>query len=335
MTKSLASLPSLETVISAHGLATRKSLGQHFLLNPAITNEIVRYAGDVQTGSVIEVGPGPGGLTRSLLAAGATVYAIEKDERCMAILTQLQEAADGKLYLLNEDALTIDMLQFPAPRRIVANLPYNVGTELLVGWLHQIYKPSPPEGDPPSPRLRRTGGWAVSAEAPQERRGMGGGTGSLESASPPLLTSPLKGGREMFESLTLMFQKEVAERIVAEPGNKDFGRLTVLAQFLCDVRYDMELPPEAFSPPPKVSSAVVTLTPRVKPLVDVPIEMLEKVVAAAFGQRRKMLRSALKSLGVDTEKLLADAGIDPTKRAEQLDVATLCQLAKIYAENKA
>lgn len=274
-------LPSLATIIAQHGLSAKKSLGQHFLLDSSITQEIVKYAGDVGQGSVIEVGPGPGGLTRSLLAAGATVYAIEKDERCVAALQSLKEAAAGKLLIIDGDALEVDMAQFPAPRRIVANLPYNIGTELLIGWLKMIY------------------------------------------------TAP-----GTFESLTLMFQKEVAERIVASPGNKDFGRLSVLAQFLCEVRYDMELPPEAFTPPPKVHSAVVTLIPRAKPLVDVPLEILEKVVASVFGQRRKMLRSALKSLGCDVEKLLAEAGIDPTKRAEQLDVEALCRLAKTYMKRK-
>lgn len=275
-------LPSLETLIAQYGLSAKKSLGQHFLLNAAITHEIVKYAGDVSQGSVIEVGPGPGGLTRSLLAAGATVYAIEKDGRCLAALQSLAEAYPQRLHLIGADALTIDMEQFPAPRRIVANLPYNVGTELLIGWLHGIYH----------------------------------------------------GGRDLFACLTLMFQKEVAERIAAAPGGRDFGRLSVLAQWLCEVRYDLELPPEAFSPPPKVYSAVITLTPRGRPLADVPLEVLEKVVAAAFGQRRKMLRSALKPLGLDTEQLLAGAGIDPTLRAEQLSVEQLCGLAKHYMRMK-
>lgn len=307
---SLDSLPPLSQTIDQHSLSTRKALGQHFLLNADITNRIARYAGDVTQGSTIEVGPGPGGLTRSLLRAGATVYAIEKDERCMAILKELQAAAGGKLHVLNDDALNIDMRQFPAPRRIVANLPYNVGTELLIGWLQLVYS------------------------LPLEGGGQGGGPMMRDAPTrpDPLLHPPPSRGRnnKAFESLTLMFQKEVAERIAAAPGSKDFGRLSVLAQFLCEVRYDMELPPGAFSPPPKVSSAVVTLIPREKPLVDVKLKTLEKVVAAAFGQRRKMLRSALKPLGVDTQKLLADAGIDATLRAEQLSVETLCRLAQLY-----
>lgn len=278
-----SALPDLQTTIHRHGLAARKSLGQHFLLDPRITDEIVKYAGEIAGRSVIEIGPGPGGLTRSLLAAGAKVYAVEMDERCVAALEELVEHADGRLAVVQGDALTTDLLALaPAPRKIVANLPYNVGTELLIHWL-----------------------MAIHAQ-----------------------------GQEAFESLTLMFQKEVAERIVATHGNKDYGRLSVLAQWLCEVRYDMELPPGAFSPPPKVSSAVVTLTPRAKPLLDVELRALEKVMAAAFGQRRKMLRGALKSLGVDAQALLEKAGIEPTLRAEQVPLADLCRLAQCYATTR-
>lgn len=272
-------LPSLASVIARHGLITKKSLGQHFLLDERITDEIVRYAGDLNNHNLIEIGPGPGGLTRSLLNAGTKkLYVVEKDGRCIEVMKELQQAFPERLEILHEDALTVNLLEaVPAPRKIVANLPYNVGTELLLGWLDQIY--------------------AVPGA---------------------------------FESLTLMFQKEVAERIVATHGNKDYGRLSVLAQWLCHVRYDMELPPEAFTPPPKVASAVVTLIPRTKPLVDVPKDILEKVVAAAFGQRRKMLRGALKSLGVDVEKLFAEADIDGSLRAEQVDLSGLCKLAISY-----
>jgi 16S rRNA (adenine1518-N6/adenine1519-N6)-dimethyltransferase len=272
-------LPPLEQLIRTHGLSTRKSLGQHFLLDGGITDRIARYAGELRGHNVIEIGPGPGGLTRSLLKAGAQVHAIEKDERCLAILEGLKNAYGDRLAIIHGDALDISLIEaIPAPRKIVANLPYNAGTEMLLRWLGMIYN---------------------------------------HAAS--------------FTSLTLMFQKEVAQRIAAAHGSKDYGRLSVLAQWLCEVRYDMELPPEAFSPPPKVSSAVVTLIPREKPLVDVSKEALEKVMAAAFGQRRKMLRSALKSLG-NSEILLEKAGIDPTLRAEQVDLLTLCKLAKTYQE---
>lgn len=275
-----STFPSLESVIHQHGLAAKKSLGQHFLLNPAITDEVARYAGDLSACQVIEIGPGPGGLTRSLLSAGARqLFVIEKDERCLAVMQSIREKVGGRLQVIHADALEIDLVQaVPAPRKIVANLPYNIGTQLLLNWLDNVYT----------------------------------------------------HGASAFESMTLMFQKEVAERIVAEPGNKDFGRLSVISQWLCEVRYDMELPPEAFSPPPKVTSAVVTLTPRSTPLVDVRKETLELVMAKAFGQRRKMLRSALKGLRVPVETLLEKASIDGTLRAEQLDVPTLCRLAQAY-----
>ncbi len=277
----LASLPSLTQVIARFQIATKKSLGQHFLLDSGVTDYIVRFAGPLAGVNVIEVGPGPGGLTRSLLKAGAAqVYAIEKDERCLEALQQVQSVSDGRLQIVMDDALEARILDIvPSPRKIVANLPYNVGTLMLLGWLESVHS------------------------AP-----------------------------ESFQSMTLMFQKEVAERIIAAPGTKDFGRLSVLSQWLCECRYDMELPPEAFTPPPKVSSAVVTLIPRAKPLVDVKKETLELVVAKAFNQRRKMLRVALKGLAVAPETLLEKAGVDGTMRAEQLDVITLCNLALIYQQ---
>jgi len=279
MSHNLANLPSLQAVIEAHGLAAKKSLGQHFLLDEAITDRIARTAGNLKDCNVIEIGPGPGGLTRALLRAGAKkVYAIEKDARCLEALAEIKELAGDRLEIISGDALETDVVALaPSPRKIVANLPYNVGTPLLIRWLADIYR------DP-----------------------------------------------KAFLSLTLMFQKEVSDRIVAAPNCKDFGRLSVVSQWLCHARMEFELPPEAFTPPPKVSSAVITLTPREKPSVDVEMETLEKVMAAAFGQRRKMLRGALKALGVDAAALLAKTGIDETKRAEQLDVATLCNLAKAY-----
>jgi len=280
-----STLPPLKRVIETHGLLARKSLGQHFLLDPGITDTIVRYAGNIDDCNVIEIGPGPGGLTRSLLAAGAKqLFVVEKDDRCITIMQQLQSVAGGRLQLIHGDALEVDLLRaVAAPRKIVANLPYNAGTAMLLKWLGEIYLSSP------------------------------------------------TGGRG-YESLTLMFQKEVAERITANPGCKDYGRLSVISQWLCDCRYDMELPPQAFTPSPKVSSAVVTLTPRPVPLVAVSKEVLETVVAKAFGQRRKMLRSALKGLAIPTDKLLEAAEIDGSQRAEQLDVVTLARLALVYQQ---
>jgi 16S rRNA (adenine1518-N6/adenine1519-N6)-dimethyltransferase len=276
----LLALPSLKTVINAFGLDARKSLGQHFLLDTRITDKIARYAGDLRDFNVIEIGPGPGGLTRSLLAAGCRhLVVVEKDDRCLAALAQIKEIAGDRMEIIHGDAMEFDpVASVPAPRKIIANLPYNVGTPLLVRWLGMV----------------------------------------------------AEQGNSAFDSLTLMFQKEVAERIVAEPGNKDFGRLAVLCQWLCECRYDFELPPGAFSPPPKVSSAVVTLSPRKEKLVDVSQDALEMVMAKAFGQRRKMLRSALKGLAVPADVLLEKSGIDGSKRAEQLDVMTLCKLAQVY-----
>lgn len=273
-------LPPVKEFVKHYGLLAKKSLGQHFLLDEKITGDIARAAGRVDDHSIIEVGPGPGGLTRSLLKAGAKhIYAIEKDDRCIAILGEIEKAAPGKLTGFHEDALEFDYESVPVPRKIVANLPYNIATPLLLGWLDMLYH---------NPKA--------------------------------------------FTSLTLMFQKEVADRIAAIHGNKDYGRLSVISQFLCEVRMEMVLPPGAFVPPPAVSSAVVTLLPREKPLVDVDKKTLEKVMAAAFGQRRKMLRKALKPLDGDTEALLNQAGIEPTLRAEQVDVVTLCKLAKLYQE---
>jgi 16S rRNA (adenine1518-N6/adenine1519-N6)-dimethyltransferase len=275
----LSSLAPLTSVIDRYELAAKKSLGQHFLLDTSITDRIARTAGNLKDCNVIEVGPGPGGLTRSLLAAGAKkLYAVEKDTRCLAALAEIKEIVRDQLDIVEGDALQVDLIALaPAPRKIIANLPYNVGTKMLLNWLAQIYKDS-----------------------------------------------------GAYTSLTLMFQKEVADRITAKPDCSDYGRLTIICQWLCHTRNDFELPPEAFSPPPKVSSAVITLTPREKPLVDVKMETLEKVMGSAFGQRRKMLRGSLKSLNVDTQKLLARAGIMETMRAEQLDVVTLCNLARAY-----
>ncbi len=272
----LSELPTLKATIDAFGLSTRKALGQHFLLDGNIVRRITSYAGALDGHTVIEVGPGPGGLTRALLESDARqVVVVEKDERCLPILRQLEFLVGDRLLIARDDALKHDLLNYPAPRKIVANLPYNVGTELLIGWLEDI---------------------AVDPGA--------------------------------YASMTLMFQKEVAERITAAHGSKEYGRLSVFAQWLCEIRYDMELPPGAFSPPPKVSSAVVTLTPRQAPLFAVKKETLEKLLAKAFNQRRKMLRSALKGLTDDLDGMFVASGIDPTLRAEQVDVAGFGRMAQ-------
>lgn len=267
----MTELPPLREVIARFGLDARKSLGQHFLLDLNLTARIVRAAGAMAGRHAIEVGPGPGGLTRALLAAeAATVTAIERDPRCVAALADLAAAYPDRLRIIEADALAVDLAALvPPPRKLVANLPYNVGTKLLVGWLAQ-------------------------------------------AAS--------------FESLTLMFQQEVAERIVAAPGSEAYGRLSVLGQWLADPRIVLRLPAAAFTPPPKVASAVVHLVPRADQPPGALFAAMERVTAAAFGQRRKMLRSALKPLG-EAEVLLAAAGIDPARRAETLSVAEFERLA--------
>ena len=269
-------LPPLRTVIETHGIAAKKSLGQNFLLDLNLTAKIARMAGDLKGSDILEIGPGPGGLTRGLLAEGARrVLAVEKDERCMPALAQIADAYPGRLEVVNADALQIDVAgKLDAPIRIAANLPYNIGTELVVRWL------SPPV-------------W------------------------PPFWTS-----------LTLMFQREVAQRIVAMPGDKAYGRLALLAHWRTDARIVMDLPPEAFSPPPKVSSAVVHLTALPAPRYPADAAMLNRVVATAFNQRRKMLRSALKPLGPDIEDHLTAVGIPPTARAEEIGLEAFCALTR-------
>ena len=269
-------LPPLRQVIETHELAAKKSLGQNFLLDLNLTSKIARYAGDLSDCDVLEIGPGPGGLTRGLLAEGARkVLAVEKDTRCISALSEVQDAYPGRLDVINADALELDVSQhLTAPVRIVANLPYNVGTELLVRWLT-------PETWPP-----------------------------------------------FWESLTLMFQKEVAERITAAPGSKTYGRLGILAQWRCQCQTVMTLPPEAFSPPPKIHSAVVHLKRREEPLFPANPKVLNRVVAQAFNQRRKMLRSALKNFVPDMEDHIVAAGLKPTDRAEQVDIEGFCALAR-------
>ena len=271
-------LPPLRDVIARHELRAVKGLGQNFLLDLNLTARIARAAGDVSAATVIEVGPGPGGLTRALLAAGALrVVAIERDRRCIAALEEIAERYPGRLEIIAADALGVDMAALAGPRtRIVANLPYNIATPLLIGWLKA--EPWPP----------------------------------------------------YYQSLTLMFQREVAERIVAPPGGKSYGRLGVFAQWRSEARILFDVDPRAFTPSPKVTSSVVELVPRAEPLACDPA-VLEKVTAAAFGQRRKMLRQSLRTLGVDAMALLAEVGIEPTRRAEEIDVAGFVALARAFA----
>jgi len=273
-------LPPLREVIAAHGLHAKKSLGQNFLLDLNLTAKIARQAGDLSACDVLEIGPGPGGLTRGLLAEGARkVLAVEKDTRAMAALGEIAAAYPGRLQVLNADALEIDVAaHLQPPIRVVSNLPYNIGTELLVRWL------TPP-------------------------------------AWPPF-----------WQSLTLMFQREVAQRIVAAPGSKAYGRLAILAQWRCDARIVMDLPPEAFTPPPKVRSAVVHLAALPEPRFPACAATLQRLTATAFQQRRKMLRASLKGLHPQIEDLLVGAGIKPTSRAEEIDLERFCALARALDE---
>ena len=265
-------LPPLRQVIARHGLTARRKLGQHFLLDLNLTARIARAAGDLAATNVVEVGPGPGGLTRALLEAGAAqVVAVERDPRCIAALEELAAIYPGRLRVVEGDARTIDPVDLVAPPRcIVANLPYNIGVPLLLSWL---------------------------------------------------------GRAADYAGLTLMFQKEVADRLVGRPRSKDYGRLSVMVQWLCEVRREFNVDRRAFTPPPKVASSVVTLVPRRLPLAQANMADLERVTAAAFGQRRKMLRSSLKPLGLDPQSL----GLDPTARAEELTVEQFCVLARALA----
>jgi 16S rRNA (adenine1518-N6/adenine1519-N6)-dimethyltransferase len=269
-------LPPLREVIATHELSAKKALGQNFLLDLNLTAKIARSAGDLSGSDVLEIGPGPGGLTRGLLAEGARkVLAIEKDARCLPALAEIAAAYPGRLEVIEGDALKVDPLEYLTPPiKIAANLPYNVGTELLVRWL------TPPQWPP------------------------------------------------FWVSLTLMFQLEVAQRIVAKPGSKAYGRLALLAQWRSDPKIVLELPPEAFSPPPKVNSAVVHLTALPAPRFEADAGTLNRVVAAAFNQRRKMLRSALKSVDPAIEDHLNAVGIKPTERAEQVGLEEFCALAR-------
>jgi 16S rRNA (adenine1518-N6/adenine1519-N6)-dimethyltransferase len=275
-------LPPLRDVIRRHDLAAKKSLGQNFLLDLNLTGRIARAAGPLEGVTVLEVGPGPGGLTRALLTEGAAhVVAVERDSRAIAALAEIAEHFPGRLSVIEDDALTFEPRdRIAGPARIVANLPYNIATPLLIGWL--CSEPWPP--------------W--------------------------------------FDMMVLMFQREVAERIVAPPGSKTYGRLSVLAQWRCEVKLLFDIAPSAFVPPPKVTSSLVRFVPRQAPL---PCDrrQLERVTQAAFGQRRKMLRQSLKSLTPDPIALLTAARIAPTARAEEIPVAGFVMLAQTLSAGAA
>jgi len=272
----LDNLPPLRDIIAEHDLAAKKQLGQNFLLDLNLTSRIARTAGDLSATTVIEVGPGPGGLTRAILAAGAKkLVAVERDDRCIAALNDyLAPSYPDRFEIIAGDALEQDFETLaPAPRRVMSNLPYNIATPLLIGWLKNIHD------DPAA-----------------------------------------------FEGLTLMFQKEVADRIVAKPRTKAYGRLSIMSQWLCHVRPEFNIDPRAFTPPPKIMSTVVSFTPRKEQLAPATWDAMEKVTAAAFGQRRKMLRQSLKSVGIDPQ----DAGIPETARAEELGVEDFAALARLF-----
>ncbi len=268
-------LPPLRDVINTYGLRAEKSLGQNFLLDLNLTGRIARCPGNLSGETVLEIGPGPGGLTRAILDAGAEkLIAIEKDTRCLQALDDVSNAFDRRLEVINGDALKIDERDILSEKaHIIANLPYNVATPLLIKWLKS---------------------------------------------------------RHLFKTMTLMFQKEVADRIIAEPRSKSYGRLSIISQWLCHVSKQFDISPKAFTPPPKVVSTVVKFIPRDQPAFPADPDILEKVVATAFGQRRKMLRANLKSLGGPTEDYLLAAGVKPTQRAEELSVEDFCRLAEIY-----
>jgi 16S rRNA (adenine1518-N6/adenine1519-N6)-dimethyltransferase len=274
-------LPPLREVIAAHDLAAKKSLGQNFLLDLNLTRKIARAAGPLDGATFLEIGPGPGGLTRGLLGEGASrVIAVERDQRCLPALEEIAAAWPGKLVVVSADALQIDdaaLLQAHGATgavRIAANLPYNIGTALLVKWLTAPH-------------------W------------------------PPF-----------WSSLTLMFQREVAERIVAKPDTEHYGRLSVLAQWRTTAKILFDVSRGAFVPPPKITSSIVRLEPLAAPAAPCELRDLERVTAAAFGQRRKMLRQSLKSVAPDADALLRAAGIDPTRRAETLSIADFASLAR-------
>ena len=270
-------LPPLKDVISKYEIRAKKSLGQNFLLDLNLTSKIARYAGNLKHSDVLEIGPGPGGLTRSLLNEGARqVVSIEKDNRCVAALEEIQSLFPGRLRLLQGDALSMNVTQYLTdPIKIIANLPYNIGTELLVRWLNSKNWPS------------------------------------------------------FWQSMTLMFQKEVANRIVAHPGSKAYGRLSVMSQWRCNTKIAFNIPATAFTPPPKVESAVVHFEALNVPKFPAEVDKLEFVVSKAFNQRRKMLRGALKGHFINVEEGLISIGVLPTKRAENITVQEYCAMSQV------
>jgi 16S rRNA (adenine1518-N6/adenine1519-N6)-dimethyltransferase len=280
----VADLPPLREAIKELALSARKSLGQNFLLDLNVTRRIARAGGPLTGVKVLEIGPGPGGLTRALLLEGAAgVVAIERDERFAPVLAEIAECSAGRLQVRFEDALTADYGTIAAETgvtQIAANLPYNIATPLIVRWL-------------------TAGPWLP-----------------------------------WFTKMVVMVQREVAERLAAEPGSNDYGRLSILAQYRSRARILYTLPPSVFVPPPKVESALIEIAPQPMPVDAVPVSYIEKVTAAAFGQRRKMLRSSLASLGADTAALLAGAEIDPSQRAERLSIADFVSLARQLAQQK-
>ncbi|MGB0843214.1 MAG: 16S rRNA (adenine(1518)-N(6)/adenine(1519)-N(6))-dimethyltransferase RsmA [Alphaproteobacteria bacterium] len=275
VTDKVLNLPPLRVTLERFDLQPKKSMGQNFLLDLNITQKIARQAGRLEGANVLEIGPGPGGLTRAILGSGVGhLTVVEKDARCLGVMAELSELADGSMSIRNMDALELDIgVLDPKPQHIIANLPYNVATPLLIGWLRHVYDAQQSDGVP----------------------------------------SELK-------SMVLMFQKEVGERIYASAGGKTYGRLAILSQWLCQTAPCFELPPEAFTPPPKVTSIVVKLEPRAEPLFPATFEEIESLAQTLFGQRRKMLRQTLKKLTPNVAETLEKAGIDGTRRAETLEL---------------
>lgn len=273
--KKIDSLPPIREIIKKHEIFTKKSLGQHFLFDLNITDKIVRHAGKLKGYNIIEVGPGPAPLTRSILRNGAEkLILIEKDERLKNLLSEIKTIFPDELQIIFDDALQVNEGSLvSAPRKIIANLPYNVATPLILKWLDNI---------------------------------------------------------NLFESITIMIQKEVAERLYAKPSSKAYGRLSVVAQFVAEVRHEFDVPPSAFIPPPKVTSTVITITPRKEPIANVNKKTLEAICKAAFGQRRKMLKKSLAQISSAPEELLKKSDIDGTRRPEDLSVQEFCDLARAF-----
>lgn len=272
-------LPSIREIVNKYELNAKKNFGQNFLFDLNITDKIVRAAGDLSNHTVIEVGPGPGALTRSILKANPKkLIAIDMDSRCIAVIKDyLLPAYPDKLEIIEQDALRFDMGKIEGRIKIIANLPYNISTKLLLGWLDNLSK---------------------------------------------------------IDKMVLMFQKEVAERLVASPCSKDYGRLSVKTQWLCDVEKEFDLSPQNFFPPPKVTSTVVSICPYKKPLFNADAEVLEKICAAVFSQRRKMLKVSLKQLSDNPVEILERAGIDEKRRPEELSVEEFCKLSQVFTPKK-